>query len=80
VVKSLLYAGITFGGHENLGLLVLTPFAVLLAAFLSWPSVTRVLYNGGATRSAGSSRSGGTAAFRLRGRAFPRGEGPHEGA
>ncbi len=45
VVKSLLYAGITFGGHENLGLLVLTPLAVLLAAFLSWPSVTRVLYN-----------------------------------
>jgi len=43
VVKSLLYAGITFGGHENLGLLVLTPFAVLLATFLSWPSVTRLL-------------------------------------
>ncbi len=43
VVKSLLYAGITFGGHENLGLLVLTPFAVLLSTFLSWPPVVRVL-------------------------------------
>jgi len=47
VVKSLLYAGITFGGHENLGLLVLTPFAVLLATFLSWPSVTRLLNKAG---------------------------------
>ena len=39
----MLYAGLTFGGHENLGLLVLTTVAVGLSAFLSWPSVARVL-------------------------------------
>jgi fucose 4-O-acetylase-like acetyltransferase len=43
VVKSMLYAGLTFGGHENLGLLVLTTVAVGLSTFLSWPSVARVL-------------------------------------
>jgi fucose 4-O-acetylase-like acetyltransferase len=43
VVKTLLYTGATFGGHPTLGLLVLTPFAVLLATSLAWPPVARVL-------------------------------------
>ncbi len=72
VVKSLLYAGITFGGHENLGLLVLTPMAVLLSTFLSWPSVARVL-------NKAVDPIGATASFRRRRGLPPLGDvPPHE--